>query len=149
MRYADLDAHADAGLGAEELGTRRFTRPSERMDPTPVDSSHVEMGDPSGMPIDSMIDAIEDGRRNASGADLIRTEALANLERRIAHNWNVWEGLSEGQSRSNLAAFIHSLEDRADQLKKDLTRGNTTPATTDSAKNRVTAGESTTQKEKQ
>ena len=29
-RYADLNAHADAGLGADELGTRRFTRICER-----------------------------------------------------------------------------------------------------------------------
>ena len=30
MRYADLEAHADAGLGAEEPGIRRYTRPCER-----------------------------------------------------------------------------------------------------------------------
>lgn len=148
MRYDNLEAHQDLGLGAEELGMRRFTRPSERMGPRPVDSSHVEMGDPSGMPIDSMIDAIEDGRRNVSGADLIRSEALDSLERRIAHNWRVWEGLSEGRSRDQLAAFIHDLEDRADALTEDLNRGNTTPPMTSPAKNAVVEGDSTTQKEK-
>lgn len=147
MRYANLDSHADAGLGAEELGMRRFTRPSERMDPAPVDSSSVEMGDPSGMPIDSMIDAIEDGRRNASGADLIRSESLGSLERRIAHNWRVWEGLSEGRSRDQLAAFIHGLEARADALTESLNRGNTTPPTTAFLAGQVIEGESQLSKE--
>lgn len=32
-RYERLEHHADAGLGADELGVRRFTRPTER---TPV-----------------------------------------------------------------------------------------------------------------
>ncbi|TYQ02034.1 UNVERIFIED_ORG: hypothetical protein L601_000800000480 [Gordonia westfalica J30] len=163
MRYVDLDAHADTGLGLDEFeGPARFTRPCERI-PSPVDSSHVQMGDPSGMDLVGMFDAIEAGRRsgddipaagnvagvrNVTGADVIRAEALASLEARIAHAWSVWEGLTEGQSRDNLARFIHDLEDRADALTEGLDRGNTTPATTDSAKNRVTAGESTTQKEK-
>lgn len=147
MRYSDLESHQDLGLGAEELGMRRFTQPSERMDPTPVDSSNIEMGDPSGMDLGGMFDAIEDGRRNDSGADLIRNEALGSLERRIAHNWRVWEGLSEGQSRTNLAAFIHSLEDRADQLKEDLNRGNTTPPTTEFLAGQVIEGESQLSKE--
>lgn len=99
MRYADLDAHADAGLGAEELGTRRFTRPSER-------GAHLP-------------DAVADARTQ-TGADVIRTEALDRLESRIARAWVVWEGLSEGQSRDNLAHFIHDLEDRADALTEDL-----------------------------
>ncbi len=30
MRYADLEAHADTGLGADEPGIRRYTRPCER-----------------------------------------------------------------------------------------------------------------------
>ena len=80
MRYADLEAHGDLGLGADEPGTRRFTRPSDRMAPKPVDS-HVTEGDPSGMDLESMFDAIE-----AAVADLVaspprgvllRTEALA------------------------------------------------------------------------
>ena len=127
MRYVDLDAHADTGLGLDEFeGPARFTRPSERI---PSPGIHVPAGD------------------CPSGADVIRAEALASLEARIAHAWSVWEGLTEGQSRDNLARFIHDLEDRADALTEGLDRGNTTPATTDSAKNRVTAGESTTQKE--
>lgn len=32
MRYGNLDAHADAGLGADELGTARLTRPCERIE---------------------------------------------------------------------------------------------------------------------
>lgn len=32
MRYDHLDAHADAGLGADELGTARLTRPCERIE---------------------------------------------------------------------------------------------------------------------
>lgn len=103
MRYADLEAHQDLGLGAEELGTRRFTRPSEHVD--------LLTGAGAGNKADA---------RKLAGADLIRTEALASLERRIAHNWRVWEGLSEGRSRDQLAAFVHSLEDRADQLTEDL-----------------------------
>lgn len=125
-RYAGLDAHADTGLGAEEPGTRRFTRPSERMGAKVVRPTHTP----------------------ASGADVIRAEALASLERRIAHTWEVWEGLSDGQSRTNLAAFIHGLEDRADQLKEDLSRGNTTPSKTSPAKNAVIEGDSTTHEEK-
>lgn len=119
MRYADLEAHHDLGLGAEEPDTRRFTRPSDRMAPKPVDS-HVTEGDPSGMDLDSMFGAIEDGRRNASGADTIRIEALARLEDQIEHQWRVWEGLQEGTSRTTLASFIHDLEDRADQLAEDI-----------------------------
>lgn len=147
MRYADLEAHHDLGLGAEEPDTRRFTRPSDRMATKPVDS-HVTEGDPSGMDLDSMFDAIEDGRRSASGEDLIRTGALDALERRIAHHWEVWEGLTDGQSRTNLAAFIHSMEDRADQLKEHLNRGNTAPPTTEFLAGQVIEGECTTQKEK-
>lgn len=30
-RYADLESHADVGLGAEEPGMARFTRPCERI----------------------------------------------------------------------------------------------------------------------
>ncbi|GAA12581.1 hypothetical protein [Gordonia alkanivorans] len=118
MRYADLESHGDLGLGAEEPGMRRFTRPSERIEPTPVDSSNIELDDPSGMDLGGMFDAIEAGR--CSGEDLIRTEALERLEQRIAHNWRVWEGLTEGQTRDNLAHFIHDLEDRADALTEDL-----------------------------
>lgn len=98
MRYADLEAHQDLGLGAEEPGTRRFTRPSEQMAAPGVRRTHTPV----------------------SGADVIRSEALESLERRIAHNWSVWEGLSEGRSRDTLASFIHDLEDRADQLIQDL-----------------------------
>lgn len=119
MRYADLDSHADQGLGAEEPGTRRFTRPSDRLASKPVDS-HVTKGDPSGMDLDSMFDAIEDGRPSTSGADTIRIEALARLEDQIEHQWRVWEGLREGSSRTALASFIHDLEDRADQLTEDI-----------------------------
>ncbi|MCZ4535557.1 hypothetical protein O4159_08800 [Gordonia terrae] len=118
MRYADLESHGDLGLGAEEPGMRRFTRPSERIEPTPVDSSNIELGDSSGMDLGGMFDAIEAGR--CSGEDLIRTEALERLEQRIAHNWRVWEGLTEGQTRDNLAHFIHDLENRADALTEDL-----------------------------
>ncbi|WP_232717404.1 hypothetical protein [Gordonia metallireducens] len=131
MRYVDLDAHADAGLGLDEFeGPARFTRPSERIIPRPVNGAQIP----------------GDGR--PSGADVIRAEALASLEGRIAHAWSVWEGLTEGQSRDNLARFIHDLEDRADALTEDLDRGNTTPPKTSPAKNRVVEGESTTQKEK-
>lgn len=101
MRYADLESHGDLGLGAEEPGTRRFTRPSERLEHSGAAAS---VADP----------------RTVSGADVIRTEALDRLESRIARAWVVWEGLSEGQSRDNLAQFIHDLEDRADALTADL-----------------------------
>ncbi|WP_431840094.1 hypothetical protein [Gordonia hongkongensis] len=105
-------------------------------------------GDPSGMDLDSMFDAIEDGRRNTSGADIIRAEALDRLESRIARAWTVWESLREGASRTNLAAFIHSMEDRADQLKEHLNRGNTAPPTTEFLAGQVIEGDSTTHKEK-
>ncbi len=133
MRYADLEAHQDLGLGADELDVRRFTRVCERQPVAPPGSAGGTSTFRSS---------------DFSGADVLRAEALDRLEGRIARAWAVWEGLREGASRTNLAAFIHSMEDRADQLKEDLNRGNTAPPTTDSAKNRVIEGESATHKEK-
>ncbi|WP_338856641.1 hypothetical protein WDY80_02340 [Gordonia hongkongensis] len=101
-RYAELEAHHDLGLGAEEPHVRRFTRLCERR---PVAT-------PGNASITRSIDF--------SGANTIRVEALARLEDQIEHQWRVWEGLREGTSRTTLASFIHDLEDRADQLAEDI-----------------------------
>lgn len=133
MRYADLEAHHDLGLGAEEPHVRRFTRVCERQPVAPPGSAGGTSTSRSS---------------DFSGADVLRAEALDRLEGRIARAWTVWEGLREGASRTNLAAFIHSMEDRADQLKEDLNRGNTAPPTTAFLAGQVIEGDSTTHKEK-
>ncbi|UCZ89863.1 hypothetical protein [Gordonia sp. WA4-43] len=109
-RYAALESHADAGLGLDEPDVRRFTRPCERIDPeveasrVPVDDSRVEVGDATGMHLDGMLTAIDDGHR-------------ANLESEIAEGWRAWETMSDSAERDALRDSLWSLEDRADALE--------------------------------
>ncbi|MDV7101650.1 hypothetical protein R4227_16385 [Gordonia amicalis] len=114
-RYQRLDAYSDLGLGADEVGTRRFTRPCERVDPdaeasrVAVDSSRVEVGDPSGMDLDSMFAAIDDGQR-------------ADLESEIAEGWREWETMPAGTDRDALRDHIWAMEDRADAITTEDSR---------------------------
>ncbi|MYR07458.1 hypothetical protein GTV32_14600 [Gordonia sp. SID5947] len=64
-RYAALEAHADAGLGAEELGTRRFTRICERLD----------------LAADRAWARFEDSPRDHPNRDMLRDLAFAAKDR--------------------------------------------------------------------
>lgn len=147
-RYARLDSQADAGLGADEFeGPARFTRPSERTTHL-VDSSNIHMGDASGMTLDTMLDAIEDGRRDDAAEDEVLDPRvrLRMLDQAAALLHEVLaETPRSDRWREGLRALAFAAKDLADEINREMT----VPATTDSAKNRVTAGKSTThEKEK-
>ena len=127
-RYASLESHADAGLGADDPGICRFTRPCERQE--------LHQG-----ALDRLAD--EAWRRMDEARGTERFERLRDLAVQAKDDADEFGRSVSAAQRvlrgPNPPASFQELVDRtatADDRK--------TPPTTDSTKNRVTEGNTNT-----